>query len=162
MKCYYHENRDAVATCTMCNKGLCKECASLNNPCLCSECVEIAKKDAINYSEEKRKNALIDTTTEFIFAIVKGIIAVVAGYFIVKYILGAKTISLSDMWFLFFLPFGWSVFTYLEQFFSSVFLGGFLFLIYLALKFIASVFLGIPCFIYQIIKFIIGVVSNRK
>lgn len=71
-------------------------------------------------------------------------------------------VSLSQTWFFFFLPFGWAVFTYLEQFFPSVFLGGLLFWFYLVFKFVISIFLGIPCFIYQIVKFIIGIVSNRK
>ena len=38
MKCFYHEDRDAVATCQGCGKGLCKECASAHRPCYCPEC----------------------------------------------------------------------------------------------------------------------------
>ena len=38
MKCYYHEDRDAVATCQNCGKGLCKECASKHIPCYCPDC----------------------------------------------------------------------------------------------------------------------------
>lgn len=38
MKCFYHEDRDAVATCQGCGKGLCKECASAHRPCYCPDC----------------------------------------------------------------------------------------------------------------------------
>jgi hypothetical protein len=27
MRCYYHENKEAVGTCKSCGKGLCRECA---------------------------------------------------------------------------------------------------------------------------------------
>ena len=161
MKCFYHEERDAVATCSRCNKGLCKECASLFNPCLCEECALIMDNEIVNSMEQRRKDALIDTTSEFVFAIIKGIVAVVVGYFVMNAIYDGN-VKLFDAWFFFFLPFGWAVFTYLEQFFPSVLLGGLLFWIYLVFKFVISIFLGIPCFIYQVIKFIIGLASNRK
>lgn len=38
MKCFYHEDREAVAQCVDCNKGLCKECASKYKPILCDDC----------------------------------------------------------------------------------------------------------------------------
>lgn len=40
MKCYYHPNREIVATCTECGKGLCKECASKWEPILCDDCAK--------------------------------------------------------------------------------------------------------------------------
>ena len=40
MKCYYHPNREIVATCTECGKGLCKECASKWEPTLCDDCAK--------------------------------------------------------------------------------------------------------------------------
>lgn len=49
MKCYYHPNRDAVAQCVECNRGLCSECAHKWEPPLCkgcgSELREYAKKE---------------------------------------------------------------------------------------------------------------------
>lgn len=38
MRCYYHPDREIVATCTECGKGLCKECASKWDPILCEDC----------------------------------------------------------------------------------------------------------------------------
>ncbi len=161
MKCFYHEERDAVATCTRCNKGLCKECASLYNPCLCKECDLIVENEKKDYVEEKRKNALIDTTSEFIFAIVKGVVSLVIGYFVMNFIYN-DSFSFFQVFYFFFLPFGWAVLTYLEQFFPTLILGGLIFWIYLIFKFVLSILLGIPCFIYQVFKFIVGIVSNRK
>ena len=42
MKCYNHQDRDAVATCSECGVGLCKECADKHNPILCDRCFEKA------------------------------------------------------------------------------------------------------------------------
>lgn len=35
MKCFSHEDRDAVAYCQHCGKALCRECAEKYTPCLC-------------------------------------------------------------------------------------------------------------------------------
>lgn len=45
MKCYHHPDRDAVATCNECGRGLCQECASLYATPFCSDCtISIATK----------------------------------------------------------------------------------------------------------------------
>lgn len=160
MKCFYHEEKDAVATCQNCGKGLCKECAEKHTPCLCDECAENIKINQENEKEQRRKDALIDTTSEFIVAIVKGCVAVLIWYLIVNKAMDTP-FTISELG-IFFLPFGWALFTYLEQFLPPIFLGGVLLWIYLVLKFIVSLILGIPCFIYQVIKFIVKLVSNRK
>ena len=38
MKCYNHPEADSVGSCNGCNKGLCKECASIFNVPLCKPC----------------------------------------------------------------------------------------------------------------------------
>lgn len=38
MKCYNHAERDAVAACAECGKGLCRECADRWAPPLCEVC----------------------------------------------------------------------------------------------------------------------------
>lgn len=38
MKCYYHPDRDAVAQCVECHKGLCNECAHKWEPPHCDGC----------------------------------------------------------------------------------------------------------------------------
>ncbi len=44
MKCYYHNEINAVATCKKCNKHLCKECYDLGKDGLCSSCNDVNKK----------------------------------------------------------------------------------------------------------------------
>ena len=84
MKCFYHEKKDAVGTCQNCGKGLCKECAGKYTPCLCDDCAVNIKLTEENEKEQRRKDALIDTTSEFIAAIIKGSIAVLIWYLIVN------------------------------------------------------------------------------
>lgn len=43
MKCFYHEDREAVATCQHCGKALCRACASLYTPCLCVDCAQLLR-----------------------------------------------------------------------------------------------------------------------
>lgn len=40
MKCFYHNDRDAVAQCSECGKFLCSECAEGWKPTLCPSCGE--------------------------------------------------------------------------------------------------------------------------
>lgn len=160
MKCFYHQKKDAVGTCQNCGKGLCKECAGKYTPCLCDDCAVNIKLIEENEKEQKRKDALIDTTSEFIAAIIKGSIAVLIWYLIVNKAMDTP-FDVSQL-FIFFLPFGWALFTYLEQYLPPIFLSGVFLWIYLALKFVVSILLGVPCFIYQVIKFIIKLITNRK
>ena len=55
MKCFNHEDRDAVATCQKCGKGLCKECAAKHTPCMCDDCaarlVQTRQQQAKNREE---------------------------------------------------------------------------------------------------------------
>lgn len=44
MKCYYHDNREAVATCK-CGKCLCRECADAHTPIMCSSCWSAHQKE---------------------------------------------------------------------------------------------------------------------
>ena len=46
MKCFNHEDREAVATCQHCGKALCKACASKYTPCLCDECFQAIQQEA--------------------------------------------------------------------------------------------------------------------
>ena len=81
MKCYYHEDREAVATCQHCGKALCKACAGLYNPCLCEECAQILRDQQVEQArtaEEARRqrylDALVDTRSEFLRTCVYGVI----------------------------------------------------------------------------------------
>ena len=81
MKCFNHPEREAVATCQKCGKGLCKECAEKHTPCLCDSCAVQIQRDqqqqAQNKEEQRKqkyKNALVDTRSEFIRTTVIGIV----------------------------------------------------------------------------------------
>lgn len=47
MNCYYHTNRQAVAQCPDCGKGLCKECASKYEKPICTPCNKKRGKEGI-------------------------------------------------------------------------------------------------------------------
>ena len=41
MKCYFHSELDAVASCSRCNKFICKQCYDMGSDGLCAECSRI-------------------------------------------------------------------------------------------------------------------------
>lgn len=53
MKCYYHDNREAVATCK-CGKCLCRECADAHTPIMCSSCWSANQKELQKEIETNR------------------------------------------------------------------------------------------------------------
>ena len=156
MKCFYHTDREAVATCQRCGKALCRECAAKYNPCLCDECKSIldaTDRQAESDKRQKYLDALVDTRSEFIRACIAGVVVGLvfysmfagggadAGSRVTCFVLG------------FFVPFGWKLLTYLQSFIPLTIFGtlGF-WLMWLVFKTILSVMLGIPAFIYQLIK----------
>ena len=81
MKCFNHTEREAVATCQKCGKGLCRECAEKYTPCMCDACAartrQEKKQQAQNKEDQRRqkyKDALIDTRSEFIKTAVIGVL----------------------------------------------------------------------------------------
>ncbi len=81
MKCFNHTEREAVATCQKCGKGLCKECAEKYTPCMCDTCAEQTRKNqqqqAQNKEEQRKqkyKDALVDTRSEFITTVIIGVV----------------------------------------------------------------------------------------
>ncbi len=67
MKCYHHPDRDAVAVCTECGRGLCKECASFYAKPLCSEC---AVSKALRIKQNLEKACLLFAALTVMFLIV--------------------------------------------------------------------------------------------
>lgn len=56
MKCFYHQNRDAIGTCKSCNKGLCPECAvDLGKGLACHKLCEDDVKAVIGLIEQNIK-----------------------------------------------------------------------------------------------------------
>lgn len=160
MKCFYHEKKDAVATCQNCGKGLCKTCASKQSSCLCEECIKDISKNEAFEKAIKKQQAIIDTKEEFIAAIIKGILAVLIGMLILN-VLCDYPFDTSEFM-LFFFPFGWALITYLEQYLPPMLVSGLLYFIYLIFKITFSFIFGIFCFAYQVVKFIIKMIYHKK
>ena len=121
MKCFYHTDREAIATCQHCGKALCRECAAKYNPCLCDECKSIldaADRQAESDKRQKYLDALVDTRSEFIHACIAGV--VVGLVFYSMFAGGADAGSRVTYFVLgFFVPFGWKLLTYLQSFIHS-------------------------------------------
>lgn len=167
MKCFNHVEREAVATCKKCGKGLCKECAEKYTPCMCDACAAQLQQDkqqqAQNKEEQRKqkyKDALVDTRGEFIKTTLIGVVIGIAlmvwlhddtytlGNYIVCLVMGT------------FIPFGWKFLTYLQSFIPIVLFGTWWFwLIYIIVKASLSIFIGIPAFIYQLVK---TIMAQRK
>ena len=48
MSCFYHSDRDAVATCPQCGKYLCHDCASVTTDGICYNCAIAANEEVKN------------------------------------------------------------------------------------------------------------------
>lgn len=172
MKCFNHTEREAVATCQKCGKGLCRECAEKHTPCLCDTCATQIQRDQQQQAQSKEdqrkqkyKDALVDTRSEFIKTAVIGILV---GIFFVWYSAtqsranaGAGFADYVGMFCIAFcIPFGWKFLTYLQSFIPISLFGTFWFwFIYIAVKVFLSLFIGVPAFIYQLVKTIL---TQRK
>lgn len=171
MKCFNHTEREAVATCQKCGKGLCRECAEKHTPCLCDTCatrIQRSEQQQAQNKEEQRKqkyrDALVDTRSEFIKTAVIGILV---GIFFVWWDSKEGLNVESGLFYyvgLFFvafcIPFGWKFLTYLQSFVPVSLFGTFWFwFVYIAIKVFLSAFVGIPAFIYQFVKTIL---TQRK
>ena len=173
MKCFNHTERDAVATCQKCGKGLCRECAEKHTPCMCDSCAAQIKQNqqqqAQNKEEQRKqkyKDALVDTRSEFIKTAVIGILV---GIFYVWYEAskgnGATGFgnSAAQFFVAFCIPFGWKFITYLQSFFPLSIFGTFWFwIIYGVVKVCLSALIGIPAFIYQLVKTILTQTKINK
>jgi len=161
MKCFNHTDREAVATCQRCGKGLCKECASKYTPCMCEECATALQQErqqqAISKEEQRKKKykaALVDTRSEFIKTLVIGILLGAVLAFIT---VTGEAFDFFNVLFIFAVglcaPFGWKLLTYIQSFFPVVIIGTLLFwILWLAVKIVISFYIGIPAFIFQAVK----------
>lgn len=166
MKCFNHTERDAVATCQKCGKGLCRECAEKYTPCMCDSCAaqtQREQQEQVQNKEEQRKqkykDALVDTRGEFIKTAVIGI---VVGIFLAWYCNRGENVEagfgdyVGMFCVAFCIPFGWKFLTYLQSFFPLSIFGNWLFwIIYVGVKMVLSAIVGVPAFIYQLVKTIL-------
>lgn len=169
MKCFNHPERDAVATCQKCGKGLCRECAEKYTPCMCDACAAQAQKNkqqqAINKENERKqkyKDALVDTRSEFIKTALIGIVVGIIGvWWTATHTSDGEQYSFLYYVGLFFgyfcIPYGWKFLTYLQSFLPISIFGTWLFwIIYIGVKAMVSVLVGIPTFFYQLVKTILN------
>lgn len=160
MKCFNHPDREAVATCQKCGKGLCRECAGKHSPCLCDDCAAQIQRDkqaqARNKEEEKKqkyKDALVDTRSEFVKTVAYGIIIGLIWIWLLSSPSDTFADKAGSFVLAFFIPFGWKVLTYLQSFIPLALFGTWWFwIIYACVKACLSIFVGIPAFIYQLIR----------
>ena len=158
MKCFYHEDRDAVATCKNCGKFLCKTCAEAHTPCLCEDCFDLLRREKVQRvrtQEQQRRqkyvDALVNTRSEFFRTCVIGV--VLSGLLTILVTSGGGlelTQLLTFGLLFFFIPFGWKLLTYFQSFFPVAIFGtlGF-WAIWILVKGLISIFVGIPAFLYQ-------------
>lgn len=136
---------------------------------MCEPCAAQTKLDqqqqAQNKEEQRKqkyRDALVDTRSEFIKTTVIGILV---GIFFVWYMKSEYTeLTFADSAGYFFIgicvPFGWKLLTYLQSFFPLFIFGTFWFwMIYGVVKLALSMFIGIPAFLYQLVKTIL---TQRK
>lgn len=164
MKCFYHEDREAVGTCQECGKSLCKECASKYTPVTCEDCHVAIVARARNEREKAKQDALIDSKSEIIKAIVIGIIssAIFVGFtYFVAQERDVKTLLYWAFWGLGF-PWGWSLISRIIPTFYGSSDNIMLALILNVLKFAVALLIGIPAFFIQIIILIVKHVIVKK
>lgn len=169
MKCFNHTEREAVATCQKCGKGLCRECAEKHTPCLCDTCAAQIQQDQRQQDQSKEerrkqkyKEALVDTRSEFIKTVIGGIFVGILLVWFMKSEYPDLTAAMCAYYFFIGIcvPFGWKILTYLQSFFPLSIFGTFWFwIIYGVIKLGLSMFIGIPAFIYQLVKTIL---TQRK
>ena len=186
MKCYYHDNREAVATCK-CGKCLCRECADAHTPIMCSSCWSAhqkelreevaANRELIKRNEENAKIRHIGYIKEDSWAIKKclilGLVFLIAfvlfRYFTVGFEEVEQSVSLEEkivsgvffnlIWgsLFFMIPFGWHV---LNNFLDPDTLIGFC--ITLPIRIIASCLIGYIAFPYYMVKLLINRIKISK
>ena len=174
MKCFNHIDREATATCQHCGKGLCRECAAKYTPCLCEECAQLLRQEqhsrAVAEKNDRRQkyiNALVDTRSEFIRTCVYGVIVSIVICFICAQ--GSDAPSAGKLLqygvVCFFIPFGWKLLTYVQSFIPLTIIGTLWFWLgWVAFKAMLSIFIGVPAFLYQLVKtfFVQGKISKAK
>lgn len=169
MKCFNHTEREAVATCQKCGKGLCRECAEKYTHCMCEPCAAQSKREQQQQAQNKEdqrkqkyKDALVDTIGEFIKTAVIGVIfGVIYVWYTDTHMNSVEYNSLGDyvgmFCVAFCIPFGWKFLTFLQSFIPISLIGNWLiWAIYLAVKMVLSAVVGVPAFIFQLVKTILA------
>jgi len=175
MKCFYHEEKDAVGQCQQCGKGLCKACLIEHNG-ICEDCYFRDKADAI---DDEHNNIYVELS-EYKKSIIHSLIMGAIGAVIMLILIIATGMSIGEnligIIIFMFLPFGYTTLTKVlgkdpnarENNTMALFMMGsanenvkaygigFIIgkLIKVVLKLIIAFFVGIPCFAYLIYKLV--------
>lgn len=143
MKCYYHPDREIVATCTECGKGLCKACASKWDPTLCDDCAKVR----IDEKRAALKKSVALSVAALIVGVVIGVIMAVQDQQI-SYLWTGLVLALAFV----FVVNGWQ---WLNRIQPSMFLFlpviGWLF--YFGFKFLLAYFVGVVAFPVNLYRF---------
>lgn len=94
MKCYLHNEVDAIGTCTRCGKALCSECAIMvSGKLMCKQCTEQMASSAAYTPVVSRKEPLLSIILSFFIPglgqiyngqIKKGLVLLI-GYFLLSW-----------------------------------------------------------------------------
>ncbi|MCR5669447.1 MAG: hypothetical protein K6G10_00430 [Butyrivibrio sp.] len=164
MKCFYHEDREAVGNCQYCGKALCRECASQYTPLSCEDCHREMVARSINEREKEKQEALASSKSTILSTIIKGLIFGAVGIGLMFW--DKETDIKVYMWAFAFgwgLPFGWRLTKRIPLFFSNGEMGNFFTAIILNIfKVIISCAVGIPASVFIIVKGIIDYRNAKK
>ena len=148
MKCYYHPDRDAVATCQVCGRALCPDCASKYHPCLCDDCYAQQRQEELENLKHERRSLIKAMIVGLIISFASCVAIVNSNDFLLA----------EDWWipiFAFFIPYGWR-YSNLFQIAYSISLGGLLlFMLYNTFRAFLATIIGVPCFFVSLIKLIL-------
>lgn len=167
-RCYYHPDRAAVAVCSECGAGICRECAVKygGGKILCYQCGnEYLRQEHKQYRKElKESGGRFRSWIEFIFYGIIGVLIVVTvsaldHYGIIDYPLWEEENSVLVAYMLFSIPFGYTV---LSDRFSPKYATEEIRFIKWVLKLFISMIAGWILFPFFLIRFIRGKIISKK
>lgn len=175
MKCYYHEDRDAVGTCQDCGKALCRDCASKYTPVLCPDCAQRRQNQRVANQQERKRKHLASVEKEFKSTLIPACVigGIVFIFFIVMLILAcmSKGFSLSILGYyigngigigllMFGFLYGFKATAGLCVYDVNNFAANLLSFLFIRIG--LSLIIGLPIFVWSLIKYLKGKEANRK
>jgi hypothetical protein len=167
MRCFYHEDREAVGTCQTCGKALCRECAGKFTPVTCDDCHRRIVAKSMNEREMKKQELIFESKSKLIKSVLLG--SLFGILFIVVTTIGEArenpTIFYYIITFLagFGIPFGWAAIgTFMPLYYGVSSRGAATAMILNGLRFVASIVIGFPIFVIQTILTIIKLSNAKK
>lgn len=127
MNCFYHTNRQAVAQCIDCGKGLCSECAAHYDKPICKDCImqrnNSLKKEAFKSLASLIAGIILGMVLFFLNGCSDFLISIVMGIEIAGIPVGWKVLNKITPNFFIWLPIvGWIIY-YVFKFVLSLLIG---------------------------------------